>query len=812
MSKQEKDLPVVVADNDQPYLIGCITSLLNTGLDFFSGKHQRSWRHGYIAGVKETLLQSGHAQKPVADAVALTLSIKDCRDKAGIRRPLDNHIFDESKVVISAGVKQQIRDDAARLLGDDLQPTPDQWKAVLSPSLATCTVGIAGTGKTRVMAMRVVLLHFYLHIQLQDITVLSLTKDCRLDVIALLTELFSLWGSQLGDEVAARLVKTPRGALLNQVRELPDLAEVVPFDLLADSAAFCEDGRPFDNRLTQRQYRVLDEAYQHAYQHDPEFASSIKELFRANTLLPALPIEEPVVVRRAPLAWAQSKADIDITEAVERLWQAAGAWPMKHMEATITPVSIRGSIFHFNGYIPALDAFVVLGFDRSEYRHLTRPNAKVELFKESEVKRTMLQAYSPKPVIHLDSYAQAKALSLTIEQLSRSAPEFECMLKGEAKTLPVAEAMYHAGTLMETLGLSIPNAINSMNFMSNDSDAYFFQSLAAFWPAFESFLLASKPPSFTFNRLFLMFGAEGEANIKHLPDSALRGMRHVLADEVQDLTVPIGEWMKACLLENRRRRLAASARGEVRPSCTLFVSGDDYQTAHGSQGATARYLLDFESEFRSKVSAKVILGENFRSHQSIIDAAHSMVLGIPAVNGIAPVSHAGKARSGQEPVKIHHLNGEVLSSVLQHHFDKGEDILILAANPDDFRLVEAEINVILEKDKLNGTDRRVRVRACQRAKGLEAETVLILGDFTAPLSTWSKNQIYRLANELGLSDQSPFDTIQQNELYRLAHIGITRARKNCYWFIRKVPEGEAVQMRASIRIQGQGNFIKDLRN
>lgn len=811
MSQQHKDLPRITPDDQQPPLIGYITRLLNNGLDMLGGMHRLSWRHGYVQGYEAGKVATAQApQKP--SAVVVSLQITDKRDTSGRRPAMDRHIFDDAKLVISSEVKAQIRADAAARLPPERQPTQDQWKAILSPTLATCTVGIAGTGKTYVLSMRVILLHVYLGVPLEDITVLSFTKDCRSDVMALLADLFARWERPLTAEQAGELVKTPRGAVLSQARSLPDLAETVPFDALSETDTGDLEGRPFDARLTNKQVSVLADTYQRAYQADEAFAEAVRALFRSSSLLQALPVEHPTVQKRAPLAWAQEGIDRELTERVDGIWKAAGVWPLPGIRSEISPVVIRGRTFHFHGFIPELDAFVVLGYDRSEGKLATRkPGVKMELFKEVEIKRTMLQAYSPKPVIHLDSYEQAKQLSHAIEHLARKAPAFSCQLKGEPRAYPIVEAFYHAGTLMETLGLNVPAAVASMNFMADDPDAYFFQALAAFWPAFEAYLLEQKPATFTYNRLFLMFGAEGEANIKHLPDSVLQGMRHVLADEVQDLTAPIGEWIKACLIENRRRNLLAAANGVQRVPCTLSVAGDDFQTAHGSQGATARYLLDFEAEFRAHGSGRVILGQNFRSHQAIIDAAHAMVLGIPAVNGAAPVSVAESGRTAQEPVMVHDLETDLFLSVLNRHYERGDDVLILAANPEDFKLMEPAINSVLEKDKLNGANRRVRVRACQRAKGLEADAVLIVGDFIAPQSSWSKNQIYRRSSPHGSGDQSPFDTIQQYELYRLAHIGITRARRYCYWFIRKPDDGAPLQMRASIRIEHDGRFIKDMR-
>jgi hypothetical protein len=815
VSKVDRKLPTITHPDSQPALIGFISGLLSSGMDLLGAMHPLSYNHGLREGKRSSALTTEQALAAQASKSAapqrVTIDFIDLRQVGFTRPNTDNYVFEDTYLSIPEKVRQQFTKDAAMFLGDDHQPTDEQWKAILSTSLATCTVGIAGTGKTYVMGMRVILLNRYLGVPLEEITVLCLTKDCRLDVIALIRDLFARWGEMLSDDQCYQLVKTPRGALLGHVRELPDMEGVLPFDLLSDTTDD-EDGRPFDLRLTNKQVAVLGEAFNQCYLADPEFSEAIRALLRSNSVLEELDADDPLVVRRAAAGWQQAKFDLDITESMQTIWSKAGAWPLPGFRSEISTESVRGHEMYFNGYVPALDTHVVLGFDRSEERTLTRGiGVATELFKECAIKKTMLQAFSPKPVIYLESYAQARALSATLEFIDHRAPNFPCLLKGETRAYPIAEALYHCGTLMETMGLDIGAAVAEMNFMTGDNDVHFFSALGIFWRSFESFLLAQSPPSFTFNRLFNMFGLAGATNIKAIPNEALRAMRHVLVDEVQDATQPIGEWIKACLLENRRRSLRAAAKGNQMMACTLFLTGDDYQTAHGTQGATPRYLLNYESEFRCPKPAKIIMGANFRSHQNIIDAAHSMVMGIPAVSGFAPLSVDKAGREAEEPVLIHHLESVLFADLLNQHYEKGDDILILAANPDDFKLMEPEINAILERDKLN-TKRRVRVRACQRAKGLEATTVFILGDFTAPTTSWSKNQIFRLADKHRTNGQSPFDTIQQHELFRLAHIGITRATKSAHWLIRPEQQGEPTQMRASIRIRAEGGYLKDMRS
>jgi superfamily I DNA/RNA helicase len=283
-------------------------------------------------------------------------------------------------------------------------------------------------------------------------------------------------------------------------------------------------------------------------------------------------------------------------------------------------------------------------------------------------------------------------------------------------------------------------------------------------------------------------------------------MRNILTDELQDVTTNTGEFIKACMAENRHR---IEIEGGKEATMSVFACGDDFQTAHGTQGATPKYLTEFRHHFPSKGYVMNLLGHNFRSQQGIIFAAHSLVLGIPAVSTYAPASAASEENF---PVEVFDLTGGTFMRLFDMHYGAGDSILILAANPDDYKAFESVVNVAVDRDKeQNPESRRVRVRAAQRSKGLEADTVFIIGDFFAANSTWAKNQIFRLARTVATDDQSPFDVIQQNELYRLAHIGITRARKKCVWLIGKEAVDVGHRLKASNRISGAKGCFMDHR-
>ncbi len=783
---------------------GMVATFLATLLSAFNGKHPESFRVGFKLGysrgkesVRATQVVPPAARKEIA------IRLEDARGSSEARVQYDTLLLDDGRLKITPGVISRFKADALLKLGEDHQPTDEQWKAILSPTTSAVTIGIAGTGKTFVMMLRAILLHVYLEIPLEDMTILAVTKDCRMDVMAELSHLFGKWGVNLSQEQAWSLVKTPRGALLQLIRAVPPLREVVPFELLGTIDSGDEDGRAFDPRLTNEQMDMVEKAYQHAYARSSNFARSIQALFAETVALPRAAPDSAQLIRYSELGSAQIGADELLTKAVTSSWYSAGHWPVPEIEAQMTTLSVMGRTVHVNGYFPTLDAHVVLGFPKGLARDFCRTGSDTPLYEECLAKRAYLQRFGSHRIIWCDSPEQLNSIVASAFALPDTAPKFAARVKGLDRAMSISECLYQTGALIETLGLNPAKAIADLKFMPNDPDAGFFDAAAMFWPIFESYLLDATPKVMTFNRLFLTFGEQGHNNLKAVPTEALRGLRNILTDELQDITIFTGEFIKAAMAENRYRIDVEGADDAV---MSVFACGDDFQTAHGTQGATPRYLTDFRKHFPSKGYVLNLLGLNFRSQQGIIFSAHSLILGIPAVSTLAPASAANEEVN---PVEVYDLSPATFMRLFDMHYAAGESILILAANPDDYRQLESVVNLVVDRDKADNQDnRQVRVRAAQRSKGLEASVVIILGDFVAASSTWAKNQVFRAAKTVDTDDQSPFDVIQQNELYRLAHISITRARKNCYWLLSKEGPDSAHRLKASTRISGvAGSFI-----
>lgn len=791
-------------ENGQNSNCGMLASLSAWLLSAANGTHPESYRrgvkHGYLKGKAAA---QAKAQPSAVVKQEITVRLEDARSGLVPKIRFDTLLLDDGRIKAPPNAVEQFKADTLANLGEDHQPTEEQWKAILSPTTSAVTVGIAGTGKTFVMMLRAIYLHLYLQYPLGEMTILAVTKDNRFDVIAELTRLFASWGVKLSREQGLELVKTPRGALLQITRAVPPLRDVVPFELLGMLDAGDEDGRPFDPRLTTEQMEMLEGAYQSAYAQSSAFAQCIQALFADTVSLPRASSDNPQLLRYSEYGASRLVDDQLLTAAVTSSWYSAGHWPIPEIEAQLVPISVMGKTVYTNGFFPLLDAHVVLGFPKDTARDYCRTGSDVSLFEECLGKRAFLQRFAQQRIIFCDSQEQLAGVMSSAMAMQTKAPNFLARVKGLERPISIAECMFQTGSLIETLGLNPPDAISRLMFMPADPDAKFFECTAKFWPLFESHLMAAQPQVMTINRLFLTFGEQGHTNLKAVPTENLRCMRNILTDELQDVTVQTGEFIKAVLRENRHR---IEVDGVKDSSLSIFALGDDFQTAHGTQGATPKFLTEFKAEFPSKGYTLNLLGLNFRSQLGIISSAHALILGIPAVSLLAPASAANQDNA---PVEVYDLSASTFMSLFNTHYAAGESILILAANSDDYRASESFVNVVVDQDKMeNPTDRRVRVRAAQRSKGLEADVVFILGDFVAATSTWAKNQIFRAAKTVETDDQSPFDVIQQNELFRLAHISITRARSRAYWMLGKEVADGAHRLKASTRIGNvRGSFI-----
>lgn len=818
MAQHTPDLPPELRPlAEMPWFKRLAARFLGHGLTQLRAQHRASWLHGQADGFR-----SGHTagvdygyKEGKADGLEegrQVLLIRDSRNTEHRPPGIDNHLFDDWRLPLSAELKKRMKADVARLLPAHAQPSAAQWKMIFSDTPSTSVIAGAGAGKSTTLVLRILLLTHYLGFELDSMTVVTFTRESRKDFISKLIELFALWDRALSQKAAKDLVRTFHSRILPMVRSLPGFERLQAFENLSHRAQGADedvDSNPFDLRINDAQRQQLNACYHRLYKEDPRFAQLIQPLSRHALQLKELERDHPDVQKRVAVTELAARRDEELCDMIEDMWLRAGAWPIKGIEPSRQTFEINGASFHCHGYIPSLDAWVVLGFDPRENSQVCRPNAKLTVRAEWAVKRTLFQAFCRKPLIWLDSYESSRRVLATLAGDASAGPGFDYKVKGELASAPLLDCFVAAAGFIENLGLDVPDAVGRMSFAKDDPDRFFFEALSLFWRALEDHLLDQKPPVMTYNRMFALFSEHSPENFKLLSDELLRPMSHLMIDEFQDVSPQIVSWIRASLSEIRSRGPAMHVgRGAQRSS--LLCVGDDWQSIYGWRGSSPSYFMEFNKEFPSPSTTRVMLSDNYRSHQHIIDAAEHIVRATPAIPG-KKAKASGEERPLQ-PVNVLERDDQALGQRLAEHYRKGDSILMLYRKSSDKLLIEQHIQSVVNVDSsLPYESRRLKQLTYHSAKGLQADAVFLLGDCQHLTSSPYKNQVYRMAGLGKAGDSEPYDSAQKDEILRLAYVGITRAVSHCYWYVEP-QDTQAVNMpRASDRIAKGKPFFVDHR-
>ncbi len=802
---------------EMPLLKRLAARFFGHGLTRLRAQHRASWLHGQADGFR-----SGHSagvdygykegKLEGLEEGRQVLLIRDSRSTEHRPPNIDDNLFDDWRLPLTAELKKRMKADVARLLAPQAQPSAAQWKMIFSDTPSTSVIAGAGAGKSTTLVLRILLLSHYLGFELSSMTVVTFTRESRKDFINKLIELFALWGRVISAAEARELVRTFHSRILPMVRSLPGFERLQAFENLSHRAQGRDedvDSNPFDLRINDAQRQQLNACYHQLHTHDERFRELIQPLSRHALQLKELERDHPDVQKRVAVTELAAKRDEELCDLIEDLWFGAGAWPIKGIEPKRHTFDINGSTFHSHGYIPSLDAWVVLGFDPRENPQVSRPGSKLSVRAEWAVKRTLFQAFCRKPLIWIDSYEMSKRVLASLAGDASAGPGFEYKVKGELGSAPLLDCFVAAAGFIENLGLDVPNAVSQMSFAKDDPDRFFFEALSLYWRALEDHLLDQKPPVMTYNRMFALFSEHSPENLKLLSDHLLRPMSHLMIDEFQDVSPQIVSWIRASLAEIRSRGPAMHVgRGAQRSS--LLCVGDDWQSIYGWRGSSPTYFMEFNKEFPSPSSTKVMLSENYRSHQHIIDAAEHIVRAAPAIAG-------KKAKASGDvqpllPVQVLVRDDQGLAARLMHHYTQGDSILMLYRKSSDKLLIEQHIQSVVNVDSsLPFESRRLKQLTYHSAKGLQADAVFLLGDCQHLTSSPYKNQVYRMAALGKAGDHEAYDNAQKDEILRLAYVGITRAVSHCYWYV-DAPDTQAANMpKASDRVDKSKPYFIDHR-
>lgn len=801
---------------------------IGTETGYRAGKSE-GYKDGHVAGVLKGYDEGFPAGYNEGHATGLEkgktiLEISDRRTPGKSIPGVDDYLFDSWEVDAKTSEVDRFKSDVERLLPPHKQPTTDQWLMILSKTPSTYVVAGAGSGKSTTLVLRILFLHHYLGYELDSMTVVTFTNMSRFDFIRKLCEVFLIWGITLRERDAKPIVQTFHSKILSYIRGLPGMEGAAAFEFYKgsnpekmassqeqDNSEDLSNDPAFGARLGHEQIDLLHACYRDLYVKNARFRSLIQILYEHSLTLQTIDQNDNQVKRTAAMIREIAGRDKECADVVEQAWEEAGKWPIKGIVSKRETIKVLNQDFHIHGRIAESNVAVVLGAKPYPGADFSRPNNKLKLVQELISKERLLKAYCTEKVVWLDDPKATEDYIDWLAKKSTFAPGFNYRVDGEISAPLLVEAFFTAAGFIENLGLDVPHTIGSMTFLPGSADQYFFEALGIFWPAFEKSLMEHSPPIMTFNRMFSLFGENSPANLRSVPLSTLRSMSHLMIDEFQDISPQIVSWVRAVLREVRRRG-EDIYMGRMAHRSSLMCVGDDWQSIYGWRGSAPKYFIEFEKEFRAKKTTRVMLQQNYRSHQYIIDAAEHIVRNTPGIDGKQAVA-AGPAKNGPIPVEVRNRDDEGLSTLAREHYERGETVMVLyRRSADKDELLNSSFSTLYREDqRLPEKDRRIKLLTYHKSKGLEAHAVFLIGDCVYMKSSPFKNQAY-LCAKLGVKgDPSPYDTSQKQELLRLAYVAITRSERHCYWYINPPQANAAAKPKASAHIPKNKPFFVDAR-
>ncbi|MDR8364110.1 UvrD-helicase domain-containing protein [Pseudomonas sp. JL3] len=772
--------------------------------------------HGHEEGRKEGL-QEGYQSGHVAgfDAGKLVLDLNPGSTQTDVAPGVDINLFEHFDFPISEELEQRIRSDIKKNLPSYQQPTDPQWEMILSRSPSTYIVAGAGSGKSTTMVLRLLVLRYYLNVSVDYITVVTFTRDSRFDFIAKVIKIFKLWDLPMDEKKGKSFVRTFHSRILDFFKWSPAFQGAKAFEFLSKDATG-EDEEPenvLDIRLNSRQLDLMNRCYQNLFENHERFRELIIELVKHSVSIgePLNP-KDPEQANRIKMLKKCSARDQEACQAVESLWRKAGLWPMPGVSTELEAITLNGHIFHAHGYAEDLNALVVLGLDQSEPDTIKIKDGDKEtkLSLALNMRRIFLQLFCSKRVLYFTNYEEALSSLETMRGRVSAVPKFSYQVGGDIKPAPIMQAFHSAASFLENLGLEVPEAVKAMSFLKKDMEAKFFEALGLFWPAFESFLAEQSPRIFTFNKMFAMYSEQGEENFSKLPDSVLKSQMVTLVDEFQDCGANTISWLRGVFTELRLRGLQyQSSQGSIFPS--LMAVGDDWQSIYGWRGSSPKFFQQFEQYFPSPKTLPLMLQQNFRSQQMVIDAAESIVKHTRSIENKHGEAAHPDVKDLSFPVQLWQRDDQRLVDLVDQHYEAGHEIMVLSRSRSTLAEVTNKLAGTLQRARREKHADRIRIMTYHGSKGLEADVVFLVGDCEQLSSSNWRNQAYAMAKLVMNGEARAYDFAQGEEVMRLAYVAITRAKIHCYWFLDAPKTGSLGYPKASDRIDKQQPYFRDLR-
>jgi len=677
----------------------------------------------------------------------------------------DDVLFDEHT---SGSIKQQMADQIT--IAGIPQPTASQWNMITSPAAVTQVIAGAGSGKSTALSLRAVFLHKFLNIPLEQLTIVTFTRASRADMVKKLVRDMGLFQINLTEAAARRVVRTFHSMIIEQAKD--PFGDTMHFEQIGGKVDDADEGDGLSS-LNNKQLDHLRAAFAKTYKSNPLFRRSVGQVLLEKLAIPRLSQYGDMESLDRAIAVAEPR-DRLVTQAITDAWLAKpGFDPQKGIiewGATAIKTSRAGGVWYANGRVTATGMPIVLGcggikdvaqepLNQAKYPLMDGDKDRTLNF-IGNVRLKVVATIAIEKYLYIETDEDLSDLYLLTDWAYRSQsiqdsgtfPAFSLRIPGDSNSSSIFESLYSVGTFIGSMGVDVALASKVIAVQLEQTDcsleANLCRALAEFWPALH------EQNHSTYDNLFFRHG--DYQYLATLSLDRLLPMKHLLIDEFQDISGQIVRWIKAV-------HSVLSQHGE-NPS--LLAVGDDWQSVYGWRGSDPEFMIRFDDHFGG--SKLITMTENFRSGQHIINTAEMLVerLSESALkkHGVAS-GHAANALGDVELCTGG--NDEILKLIESLRRD----------DPDGEIFILSRTNEGLMPFRKISKGNKITLLTMHRAKGLEADYVIIKGDCNYLSSSPLRNAIYAQARML-----NSYDVAQQDESLRLAYVSITRAKKKAWWF------------------------------
>lgn len=678
------------------------------------------------------------------------------------------------------------------------KPTDEQKKFILTPYRNASVVASAGSGKSTTLAYRLVVMIAYLGIPPHEISVFSFTKNSSKDLREKVEDLFTKLEVDQTDINFNKLISTyhsklyrlkPRGFSLfggrpaknneNTSGEAEDIDHENPNEVNISNA---------DSELLA----TLRDVFIQEFNDNSEFKLTCERI-SMYCRLENQKNKEDFERKYDDLLNTIANRDALVHETVrDELTRFFGGDSSKmlpglrfgetHEKITINyqlaneqqyPLAFRPDLFYRCGD-SEIPIFLWLPSKSSRDKELV-PGQNITKQNALKVRNNIVATYADMG-IWLTGPKRLEKLCQRTKKYQASGNPLLVKLPWGLSYEPISELLYSMCEYAATCGKE-PSELHTLYDREYESPllACLLTALKHFWRALCEHLQKTKHVSFA----QILLDLRNSNHSFYSPENIiqrmlLQSMSNVIIDEFQDISVDVVKWVTLTLNALHRQCKESS----------LIAVGDEWQAIYGFKGSEPNFLVNFGDYFPSEPRAGLLtLSLNFRSTISVVETGKNVIKFDPSVNKKPDVRAVSK-ESGfalftvcEKPEKMIELASQVIK-VLNNSGAKKDSIMLLA------RVTKDQQAVCKQATQLGGKCTNFTVHS---AKGLEADFVVIVGDFLHHPHDLYKNFVYK---QMGLPCETdyPFDEAQRNESVRLAYVALTRAKKGVIWVVTRPQE------------------------